>query len=372
MRHCKEEGESTFGARMKAVRWTLSLASVVMFAALAMPQRARAQWKANVGAQSKDMGTQALAFLPNELWIHAGDSITWTWQSDEIHTLTFLTVGQPYPSFQGPGGGCPGFASSPATFDGSSCLSTPPQVKGQKFTVTFSKAGSYKFECLVHNTMSGTVHVLNLSQALPHNQSFYDEEGMAEQKALLSDTDRMVQMNMGGDGDDGMSVNVISHEKHVTAGVGEITSTPGGIQTRSVERFLGGTLTVHAGDTVEWSNHDPEEPHTITFGFGSGDPADEFDPTPNVTIDADGALHAIITSPTDKVNSGFIEQPFPDETGVPQNPIVNAQNPGTNISNVALDNPTRFRVTFTQAGTYNYKCVLHDNLGMLGKVIVLP
>lgn len=363
---------------VKPSRFThLSCAFLTLaFLCLAGPAQGQQEWKGSVGAQSEDLGTQALAFLPNEIWIHAGDSITWTWQSNEIHTVTFLAVGQPYPSFQGPGAGCPGFASSPAVFDGSSCLSTPPEVKGQKFTVTFSKAGSYKFECLVHNTMTGTVHVLDLSKSLPHSQSFYDKEAAAQRKALLSDTDGMIGMNMGGDGDsdgdDGMSVQVISHEKHVTAGVGEITSTPGGIQTRSVERFLGGTLTIHAGDTVEWSNHDPEEPHTITFGFGNADPADEFDPTPNVTIDADGALHAIITSPADKVSSGFIEQALADEPGIPANPIVNAQNPGTNNSNVALNNPTRFRATFTQPGTYGYKCVLHDNLGMVGKVIVLP
>ncbi len=35
-------------------------------------------WTATVGAQSTDQGQQALAFLPNEIWIHAGDSIRWT------------------------------------------------------------------------------------------------------------------------------------------------------------------------------------------------------------------------------------------------------------------------------------------------------
>jgi len=25
-----------------------------------------------------------------------------------------------------------------------------------------------------------------------------------------------------------------------------------------------------------------------------------------------------------------------------------------------------------QPGTYNYKCVLHDNLGMVGEVVVVP
>jgi plastocyanin len=31
---------------------------------------------------------------------------------------------------------------------------------------------------------------------------------------------------------------------------------------------------------------------------------------------------------------------------------------------------TRFRVTFTTPGTFKYRCILHDNLGMVGRVIV--
>ena len=48
------------------------------------------EWQAWVGTQSRDMGSQALAFLPNELWIHTNDSIRWTLASTEIHTVTFL------------------------------------------------------------------------------------------------------------------------------------------------------------------------------------------------------------------------------------------------------------------------------------------
>lgn len=332
------------------------VSGALALALLSNPPAVRAQetWQANGGAESKDMGKQALAFLPNEIWIHVGDSITWTWQSDEFHTLTFLTSGQVYPSFQT---GCPGFSTSPASFDGTACVTSPPMVKGQTFTVQFPKAGNYKFECLVHNTMTGSVHVLDTAEALPHNQAFYDKEAAAQRDALLSDTDGGMHMDTGGGqaGNDPLSVQVISRHHHVTAGFGEISSTPGGIQTMSVVRFLNGIITIHAGDTVEWTNHDPEEPHTVTFG---PEPADEFDPSPNVTVDSDGALHAIITSTSDKVHSGFLEQALEDEPGLPSNPLA--------------ANPTRFRVTFTQPGTYPYKCVLHHNLGMVGKVIVLP
>lgn len=342
-----------------SMRFSYVFAGLLALGMLSLPQAVRAQqnWHATVGAQSKDMGKQALAFLPNEIWIHAGDSITWTWQSDDIHTLTFLTPGQATPfDFTV---GCPGFASSGAAFDGSICVTSQAMVTGQTFTVVFPKAGNFKFECLVHNTMTGAIHVLGAAEALPHTQAFYDDQAAAQRKALFSDTDQKMQMAMhhdgDHDGDDGFSVKVI-HTKHVTAGIGEMTSNPGGYQQLAIVRFLEGTITIHAGDTVEWTNHDPNEPHTITFG---PDPAgNPFPPGATVTVDSDGSLHAIISSPSQNVHSGAILQALEDEAGVPQNTLAN--------------NPTRFRATFTQPGTYNYHCVFHDNLGMVGKVIVLP
>jgi plastocyanin len=68
-------------------RWMVALAILVL-----LPEAARAQWHATVGAQSADKGRQALAFLPNELWIHEGDSITWKFEAGEIHTVTFLAT----------------------------------------------------------------------------------------------------------------------------------------------------------------------------------------------------------------------------------------------------------------------------------------
>lgn len=346
--------------------------------------QAQQNWNLAIGAETQDMGRQALAFLPNEIWIHAGDSITWTWQSDEIHTLTFLAPGQitPIDFTQG----CPGFATTGASFDGSTCLTTQAMVKGQAFTVAFPTAGNYKFECLVHPTMSGAVHVLNAGALLPHNQDFYDLEAANERSALLTDADRSNSMDMDMDDSSGQSRNgsvtvqvLSSRNRHsdgvnteempasdsrldnsgsnsVVAGVGEVSSNAGGYQTSSLLRFVNGTITIHAGDTVEWTNHDPIEPHTITFAPESDDPANPFPSSANVTVDADGALHAIINSPSDIVHSGAILQALEDEGGLPSNPLA--------------ANPTRFRATFKQPGTYNYHCVFHDSLGMVGQVVV--
>src|SRR5438445_8332639 len=134
--------------RLAAIfRWPLLLALLIL------PQMVQAQWTATVGAQTDEKGIQALAFLPNEIWIHAGDRITWQFDADDIHTLTFLVANQARPFFAD---GCPGFSTDPATFDGSTCVTTPPMVTGQTFTVIFPTAGNFKLTCLVHENMTGT------------------------------------------------------------------------------------------------------------------------------------------------------------------------------------------------------------------------
>ena len=121
--------------------------------------------------------------------------------------------------------------------------------------------------------------------------------------------------------------------------------------------------------------------HSITFGV---DPAKLRLPNPIVTsgvgvnanLDPDGALHATVSSPTDNVHSGAL---WP----LPADRAINGPNPGLPathptdlpqfpLPSVAQDLNQRYRVTFTRPGTFNYHCAYHDNLGMLGQVIVLP
>src|SRR3989442_16009255 len=61
------------GGAMKpfgSIRFPTVLRCALVLAALMAPQAVQAAaWQAIVGAQSRDMGRQALAFLPNELWV---------------------------------------------------------------------------------------------------------------------------------------------------------------------------------------------------------------------------------------------------------------------------------------------------------------
>jgi len=312
-----------------------------------LPLSARADnWQLQVGAQTGDKAHQALAFLPNEIWIHAGDSITWSFAANEIHTVTFLTSGQVRPSRLT---GCPGGAAPDgrtpdfSVYDGTTCVNSGILTSddGKTYTVVFSVAGNFKLVCLAHPNMTATIHVLALLTPLPHDQASYDKQAVLERADLLSDA--MASAHKHSDSND------------ITAGVGHIMGTGGGTQTATVMRFMDATKVIHVGETVEWTTAEAVTSHTITFG---PEPPlnNQIPPSANVTVDADGARHAIINSPSDVVHSGFITEAPQDRTALPQAPL----------------SATRFRVTFTQPGLYSYICVLHDQLGMVGQIIVLP
>jgi plastocyanin len=315
----------------------------------APPAAQAATWQATAGAQSRDMGKQALAFLANELWVHAGDSITWTFPTPEIHTVTFLkqdiSPQQVRPARPGVGGGCPGTTADGSSFDGSTCVTSPELVNGQTYTVQFPTAGNFKLVCLVHQSMTGTVHVLGVSEDLPFDQAFYDQQAKRELTELLAD-------GAGLEGRGTASAQRTSADE-VTVGIGAIVATGGGAQIVSVMRFLPGTTVVRIGDTVEWTNRDPETPHTVTFGV---EPANPVPPSVGVSPDSDGAEHATLGAPTDNVHSGFLVAAPQDRRGLAQAPLA----------------VNRFRVTFTSLGTFDYFCALHDDLGMVARVIVRP
>lgn len=324
---------------------------VLFIATVLLPQAVRAQsWQLQVGAETGNKAHQALAFLPNEIWIHAGDSITWTFPASEIHTVTFLKPLQIRPSrLTGCPGGAPPDGRTPdfSIFDNTACvnsgilqnlstISSPPS-----YTVVFPVTGNFKLVCLAHPNMTATIHVLGASTPLPHDQAFYDQQADRERAALLSHAMA--------------SAHDHSSSEDVTAGVGHILGNGGGTQTASVMRFLDGTKVIHMGETVEWTSAEAVTSHTITFG-AEPDPLNQIPPSASVTVDPDGARHAIVSSPSDAVHSGFITQAPQDRMGLAQVPV----------------GVTRFRVTFTQPGVYQYKCVLHDELGMVGQIIVIP
>jgi plastocyanin len=222
-------------------------------------------------------------------------------------------------------------------------VTSAPTTVGQTYTVNFPTANNFKLVCMVHSRMTGTIHVLQLSETLPHDQDFYNRQAYLQEAKLLSDANRL----QGHRNDEGQPTSAHT----VMAGVSEILANGGGSQTIAVMRFAATTTVVHVGDTVEWTNLSTPVFHTITFGT---EPANDMPPSQGVTMDSDGVRHAVISSPSDNVNSGFLGAPNQETVGQPQGPL----------------DFTRFRVTFTAPGTFNYICAIHDEVGMKATVIV--
>lgn len=334
--------------------WLVLFSAVIAFSPAIHAQ----SWQAIAGAQSRDKATQALAFFPNDIWIHAGESITWTFAADERHSVTFLKPGQVRPTYTA---GCPGTTPDGSTFDGSACVNSGPVLtSGTVYTVTFPAPGNYKLVCLIHANMTGTVHVLDPAEPLPHDQDFYSRLAAIQQRDLLSDHDGIAGRKFDGDSHhdaDGPDVHV--HSNAVVIGSGELVSTTGGVNSVSLMRFRHPAITIHAGETVEWDSLDVT-PHTITFGQEPPNvtPETPASASPGVLLfsDPDGGHHAVLNSPADSVHSGKISQAPQERIGLAQAP------PGFTI----------FRVTFKNPGIYPYICAFHDELGMTGEVIVLP
>jgi plastocyanin len=369
-------------------KFCLGFGSMLLLAFLiGFPQSAKAwhTWHLKVGAESHNAANQADAFLPNEIWIYSGDSIEWTFQpKNEPHTVTFLQHGQtrptPPPPIGPPAGppiGPPFFFGSPgpapfvecpspnpynggsATFDGSACVSSAALNGGtapSSFTVTFPNPGNYRVVCLIHTNMQGTVHVLSTDStspfyaaSLPYTQSDYDKQALDEAEDILKDTDNPNE-----------EVRDFPRSKNEVLMTGEMIATGGGRQYLAIVRFFPETIYITKGDTVEFTNVDPSEPHTVTSG--TSDTLINDMALINAIPQADGAVGATVNSaanfgnatPTGGVNSGFLQASPEDAAGRGQAP------PGT----------TRFRVTFNISGTFPYHCALHDIDGMFGKVVV--
>jgi plastocyanin len=182
--------------------------------------------------------------------------------------------------------------------------------------------------------MVGTLHVRPAGTPYPKTQAAYDRQARAE-GARLAAQGRALEAR-------GLAAAVQSRPAGlaVTAGTGALLP---GTATLAVMRFLPQRLTVHVGQTVTWTNRDPETPHTVTFGpEPQGGPFAAFFP-----VGASGG-HGVVSSNAKTVNSGFLG------------------------SDPHLPGGKTFSATFTTPGTYPYICALHDDLGMTGTVVVLP
>lgn len=316
---------------LSLLRWSvpvgLVLAGVASLAPVFSPSAAAATtWHMVAGDDNRNEGIQITAFLPDDITIRAGDTITWTVRSGEFHTVSFLSGGARPDVVVG--GGFNPTVAAPAggsSYDGTGYVNSGLLLEDQTYTLTFPTAGNYDFYCLIHSEMKGQLHVLTPRQALHITQADYDREIASQRRFYLDDGRNLLATGLAASASSGS-------ERKVTAGIGD--------KLVFIARFQPQRIVIQKGDTVVWTNLDPETPHTVTFGAEPpGGPFGSFPP-----IGGDGPGHGTISDVAQAVNSGFLGPDFPFGTA--------------------------FAVKFATAGLYPYICALHDELGMVGTVVV--
>ena len=318
-------------------------------------------------------------FLPKTVRIRAGDTVTWKINTDESHTVTFLSGDEP-PDFAipVPGGGpkdlmlnpkaifptlSPGAAAE--TYSGTGYYNSgimyknppsPSSPPNDSFTLTFDAPGSYDYVDLRHPLMKGTVIVeeaVNIASIpdqfsrllpkIPH-QADIDAQADKELIPLLVQIDKSREVGRTARSETGPHGTTIWH---VQAGAVYIEPAA------ELLEFLPKELTVREGDTVTWTaktvhsvNFHPGRPHPqlIVAKFqGSHGP-------PLLTINPE------IAFPT-KPSGVF------DGTGFWSSGYLGA---------AALPGGTTYSMTFSKPGSYKYSCAIHRDLGMEGTITVVP
>ena len=318
----------------------------------------------------------AYRFYPDKLTINVGDTIMFKHNGGlDAHTATFLGPMTALPDFfilpEGAQQGPPPpklevnpvllFPQGGNTYDGSAFTSSgviASDIPGPKeYSLTFPKAGTYSFICLVHTEkfpdgslkpMTGTVTVQAAGSAYPMTPAQVDTAA----KAAI-DADRQLAVSSEAKAKEPAVITRASTNgamiHRVNAGYGATTNNTDELDYL---RFAPKVLTIQAGDTVEWASPTEHGFHNIIFGEEPSVFA--FEPQP--------AGPPKVFAPTEvffpfgpNVHTG---------TGIYSGGIVRGSNdpPGPFTQSYSL--------TFMQPGRYEYICALHYHQGMDGTIIV--
>jgi plastocyanin len=269
-------------------------------------------------------GISVNLFLPEQILIHRGDTVTWHNPYEEPHTLTYL-VGNAHFEFEEVAN-----TQAAANFDGTQAFTSGFVNKGDNFAVKFAALGAYKFICLLHPGMEVDVLVLPEGTRVPPQGANSPENIRIQEEAIAIGEAAAAAVVVPGP-----TRNANGTQTHTVL-------TGPGIPYRGasvdVMKFFPARINIGVGDTITWVD-ETFVPHTVTF-FPPGGPGAGFNPFVPVIPNNNRF------DPRALINSGII-------SNIPEFGAV-----------------TRFSLTFNQPGTYPYICVLHADQGMAGVVVV--
>lgn len=287
------------------------------------------------------------AFMPGDVTVAVGESITISIGSDDPHTITMGEGPAELPPFAWPVSGweAPAEGSPPpydlgtVETDGTEFINTGILAGvGSSATIEFTAPGTFPFYCTLHPHMRGQVTVVDEGPVTTQEEA--DAAGQETRQLLLDAVEpsrqaRLDATSVVDNGDGTRTWNTFAD-----AGTPEGPLPGGGTGHLELLEFTPAAIEITAGDTVNWT---ASQIHTVTFLPEGVDPEEVF-PTEEAAIEPIGGTTFDGTEPA---SSGFLGTPGPD-------------------GEVVRD----YTLTFPKAGEYRYFCAIHASLGQLGVVTV--
>jgi plastocyanin len=288
--------------------------------------------------------TAVLAFAPQKLQVHRGDTVVWVMGFHNIHfeqgpvdlIIAPEMDGKPLPQIN-PAVAFPNINNGDIYQGGDANTGLPldPANAAPTFSLVMDvEPGSYGYFCDIHLGMLGVIEVVDDATAIPSPQ-----EALATAASELAAS--------GGQGLQAAAETDMQAPAEAEDGGLQIQA---GLQAGSaaVLEFFPSTVVINAGQSVTWSIPSTSmEPHTVTWP--PLPPGSEVNPVPQ-----DGGPPILVLGPslTPSTESGA------------EIKIGDSFNTGFMLPGQS------FTLKFTEPGVYNYVCALHA--GMQGTVIVMP
>jgi plastocyanin len=279
-----------------------------------------------------------LQYIPAKATVAVGQKVIWSWSdTKEPHSVTFFPAGQTAPD---PGSDPALFAPTPPTgaYDGTTMVNSGLLPLGPQavppFEMTFAKAGSYNYVCVIHPSMVGTITVAAGDAGETPNA--VRVRGEQEKGQWLAEGNEAFQKYQSTP-----PVTMKNRNGTTTWKIEMGTTTP----HTDILAFAPVPAEVKKGDTVTFVNNSMA-PHTASFFNGSPPIVSPEDPA--ASKPAPGPSPQKLNA-TDLFNTGTLPPNAPPGSGPPEA-------------------ARSFTFTVPTAGTYSYVCIYHAPSGMAGEI----
>ena len=310
------------------------------------------------------------AFLPSKVTIRAGDTVTWELNHpDEPHTVTFLSGGGLVPFAVPVRGGAPNdvtvdpqgstptrrlgalieIHSGKGYFNSGFMTNEPVVAPGATptniYSMIFDAPGVYEYRCLLHSVHRGTITVLPAESEHVASQILIDVQAGEEKNLLLAQAERLKLELTTTKSELGPGGTTIWH---VQVGGTAFDSRA------ELYEFFPKELTIQEGDTVVWSTISPTI-HTVTFHPGL--------PEPLIVFAEPQDVGPVMLTPNREAMFPFKPGGEFEGTGLWGSGLINTK--GAAGGNA-------FTMNFNKTGVFDYKCLVHTDLGMEATITVVP